>query len=169
MSKGSLLMVALWSGYADLSSLVGKGTCHLAQCFLMLLVLDACEVTRKFKAHALTRIKLGFLVAFQTFIEIAHRNAQNLGDLVKATCRDAVNAALVFVSLLVGDANQIGHLLLGKAQHDATFADALTNITVSVCGAVCALRFFVLSVLSHFIIRYQPPVINPHFGCCRAC
>jgi len=71
------------------------------------------------------------------------------------------------VSLLIGNANQIRHLLLGKAQHDATFADALTNITVSVCGAVCAFRFFVLSILSHFIIRYQPPVIIPHFGCCR--
>jgi len=41
----------------------------------MLLVLDACEVTRKFQAHTLTRIELGFLIAFQAFIEIAYRNA----------------------------------------------------------------------------------------------
>ena len=46
--------------------------------------------------------------------------------------RDAVDAGLVLVRLLVGDADQLGHLLLGQAQHDAALTDAQADIVVDV-------------------------------------
>ena len=59
-------------------------------------------------------------------------HAQRLGDLVQPARRDPVDAGLVLVRLLVGDPDQLGHLLLRQAQHDAPFPHARADVPVNV-------------------------------------
>ena len=64
--------------------------------------------------------------------EIADRHAQHLRDLVEPAGRNAIDAALVFVGLLVGHADQVGQLLLGQAQHDAALADPRADVVIDI-------------------------------------
>ena len=50
----------------------------------------------------------------------------------QTTGGDAVDALLVLVRLLVGDADQLGHLLLGQAQHDPPLAHPRSDIPINV-------------------------------------
>ena len=54
--------------------------------------------------------------------------------LVQAAGGDAVDALLVLVRLLVGDPDQLGHLLLGQAQHDAPLAHPDPDVAIDVLG-----------------------------------
>src|SRR6185437_5793297 len=56
-------------------------------------------------------------------------------DLEQPPGRDAVDAALIFMRLLVGDADEVSKLLLGEAEHDPTFTDARADMTIDVLRA----------------------------------
>src|SRR3981081_4787621 len=85
----------------------------------MALIRDLREVAGEFEAHALARADRPSVMLLQAVKEITDRHAQYLTDLVEAAGGNPVDAALIFVRLLVGDADQIGALLLGQATHDA--------------------------------------------------
>jgi len=76
---------------------------------------DLGEVAGELQAHALAWVRQPIFPGVETVEEIGHRHAQHAGDLEESAGGDAVDAALVFVRLLVGDADEIGELLLGQA------------------------------------------------------
>jgi hypothetical protein len=61
---------------------------------------------------------------------------------MQASGGNAVYAALVFMRLLVGDTDQVRHLLLRKAEHDAPFPNAGADMPIRVVRAVGRLRGF---------------------------
>src|SRR5260370_30266426 len=101
----------------------------------MALIRDLREIAGEFEAHALARADRPSVLLLQPVKEITDRHAQNLTDLIEAAGGNPVDAALIFVRLLVGDADQIGELLLGQAQHDAALAHPRPDLTVDVLGA----------------------------------
>ena len=118
---------------------IGQDPGEIAQGVLMLAVADAGEVAGELEQHALLRHQLAGLrlaapLGLDVLEEVADLDPQRLGDLVEPAGRDAVDAGLVLVRLLVGDADQLGHLLLGQAEHDPALADAQADIVVDVEG-----------------------------------
>jgi hypothetical protein len=116
---------------------VAQHACQVTQCFLVLTALDRREIAGELEQHALLRHQ--FLGAPDTsrarldiLEEAADVDAQRARDLIQASRRDAVDPGFVFVRLLIGDADQLGHLLLGEAQHDASLADPQTDVAVDV-------------------------------------
>ena len=71
-------------------------------------------------------------VSAHPFVEIADLDAERLGDGEQPAGGDPVDALLVLVGLLVGDPDQLGHLLLGQAQHDPPLAHPRPDMTVDV-------------------------------------
>src|SRR5262249_46508054 len=57
---------------------------------------------------------------------------QNLGNFVEPSGGDAIDPTLVFVRLLIGDADQVRQLLLSQAQHDTTLAHPRTDVAVDI-------------------------------------
>ena len=88
----------------------------------------------------------------QALVEIRDRRVQHARDLIETTRRDAIDAALVFVRLLVGDTDHLGQLLLGQPQHDAPFADARADMVVDRCRRAASLW------LCHFT---HPQLLRP--------
>ena len=108
---------------------------ELAQRFLVALVRDLGEVARQFEAHALARADGARILPFQPIEEIPDRHAQNLRDLIEPTGRNTVDAAFVFVRLLIGHPDQVGQLLLGQAKHDPPLAHPPADMAVDVLRA----------------------------------
>jgi len=96
----------------------------------MLLVPDLGEVARDLEQHALMRRDLPRAFLPDAFVKVGYRRAQRASDLEQSSCRDAIDAPLVFVRLLISDANHLGKLLLGQAQHDAAFANPPSDMIV---------------------------------------
>src|SRR5208283_4973466 len=91
--------------------------------------------------HALVRRnRLWRHLAADALVEIADRRAQRPGDLEQPAGRDTIDPALIFVRLLVGDADYLGELLLGEAQHDAAFTDPRPDMIVDRGGRPPSLR-----------------------------
>ena len=95
------------------------------------------EVTGELQQHALLWHQLGGLelaapLGLDILEEVADLDAQGLGDLVEPAGRDTVDAGLVLVGLLVGDPDQLRHLLLGQPEHDTALADAEADKVVDV-------------------------------------
>src|SRR5215469_17093734 len=124
---------------AELSARQGAG--ELAYRFLVLLVSDLGEVAGDFEQHAMMRRDLPRPFLADAFVKIGDRCAQRAGDLEQPAGRDPVDAALVFVRLLVGHADHLGELLLGQTQHDAAFADPAADVVVYCGGRPPSLRF----------------------------
>src|SRR4051812_5778177 len=91
---------------------------ELAKRLLVALVRDLGEVARQFEAHTLARADGARILPFQPIEEIPDRHTQHLRNLIEPTGRNTVDAAFVFVRLLIGHPDQVGQLLLGQAQHD---------------------------------------------------
>ena len=64
--------------------------------------------------------------------EVADIDPERLRDIVQTASSDAVDALLILVGLLIGDADQLGHLLLGEPEHDPALAHARTDMAVDV-------------------------------------
>ena len=62
-------------------------------------------------------------------------DAEGMGDRVEAAGGDPVDALLVFVRLLIGHTDQLGHLLLRQTEHDPPLAHARADVPVDVLGA----------------------------------
>src|SRR5215469_17966324 len=163
------------------SSLGGERAGELAERLLMAFVRDLREVARELKAHPLTRRNLPALLGVQPFEEVIDRHAQYVGDLEQPSGRDAVDAALIFVRLLIGHADEVGQLLLGESEHDAALAYPRADMTVDVlCAAARAAhgspprttkrrgRLASTRQVQPVLVRHVPP---PHFddrsGCLR--
>jgi len=100
-----------------------------------LAVLNRQQLTR---GAAVTVVKVAdraMILGVEPLEEIGHRHAEHTGDLEQPTGGHAVYAALVFMRLLVGDADEIRQLLLGQAQDDAPLADARADMAVDVLGS----------------------------------
>lgn len=105
---------------------------ELAQGLLMALVRDLGEVPRQLEAHALALTDRAPALIIEPLEEIADGDAQDPGDLEQPAGRDAIDAALVLMRLLIGHADEVGELLLRQPEHDPAFADARTDMTVDV-------------------------------------
>jgi hypothetical protein len=105
----------------------GENAAELAHRFLMAIIADAREVARKVEAHSLALVQAA-IFGIQPFVEEADVNAEDPRDLEQPAGRDAIDAALILVSLLVGHAYHLRQLLLGQAKHGAAFANALADI-----------------------------------------
>src|SRR5436309_8125816 len=75
------------------------------------------------------------------FVKVSNRSAQRARNLEQPSSRDAIDATLIFVRLLIRHADHFGELLLGQAQHDATFADPASDMIVDCGGRPPSLRF----------------------------
>src|SRR5262245_18840928 len=109
----------------------------MAERLLMLPALDRGEVAGELEQHALLGHQLlhprsGAVAGVDILEEVADVDAQRAGNLVQAPGRDPVDPGLVFVRLLVRHADQLGHLLLGEAEHDPALADAQADVAVDV-------------------------------------
>ena len=115
---------------------------QMAERLLVLAALDRGEVARELEQHALLRHQLlgarGAAARLDVLEEVADLDPQRARDLVEPAGRDAVDAGLVLVRLLIGDADQLGHLLLGQAEHDPALADAQADVVVDVERAAAA-------------------------------
>jgi hypothetical protein len=116
-------------------SIGSERPCELTQSLLVPLVRDLGEVTGELEAHPLARADPTLASVFEPVEKIADRNAKHLGYLKQATCGDAVDTALVFVCLLIGDPYQIGKLLLCQPQHNPTLANTCTDMAIDVLGS----------------------------------
>lgn len=105
----------------------------------MPLVGDLRKISCQFEAHTLARAFRPIRLAVESFEEGAHGDAQHARDHIEAASRDPVDAALVLMRLLIGDADEIGELLLSEAEHDAAVADARTDVPVDVLRLYCGL------------------------------
>jgi hypothetical protein len=115
-------------------SVTSKNSSELAHRLLMFLVLDLGEIARDFEQHPMTRRHCLRHFLADAFIEVGDRRVEYASDLVKPTGRDTVDAALVFMRLLVGHADHFGELLLGQAEHDTALADATADIVIDRAG-----------------------------------
>src|SRR6185312_4187159 len=111
-------------------SAISQGARQLAERFLMTLIGYAGEVACDLQHHALARGDRPRLLFADTLIEIAHWHAEHLGDLEQPAGRDAIDAALVFMRLLIGHADQFGELLLRQSQHDPPLANPRADVPV---------------------------------------
>src|SRR5258708_37123613 len=102
----------------------------LAERFLIGLVADLAEASCHFETHTLAISGCRAILHVEAFEEIVHRHAQAAGNLEQASGRHAIDAAFVFVLLLIRHANDVGQLLLGQSQHDPALADARPDMAV---------------------------------------
>jgi len=89
-------------------------------------------------------------------VEMADRRAQRAGNLEQPPGRNAIYPALVFVRLLIGDADHLGELLLREPQHDTALANARSDMVIDCGGRPPSLR------LSHIFTRAslrQAPIV----------
>src|SRR5438046_937150 len=107
----------------------------------MLLVSDFGKVAGDLQQHALMRGDLPRPFLADALVKISNRSAQRARNLEQPSSRDAIDAALVFVSLLIRHADHLGELLLGQAQHDAALADPASDVIVDRGGRPPSLRF----------------------------
>ena len=99
----------------------------------MLLVPDLGKISCDLEQHSLVGRDLSRPFFTDAFIKVGNRRAQRAGYFEQSTGRYAIDAALVFVSLLIRYADHLGKLLLGQAQHDAPFAYPASDMIVD-CG-----------------------------------
>ena len=118
----------------------GQSAGHLRQRGLMLFFGDVGEIAGQLQAHALPLRQIRAISFKQALEEISNRNSENLSDFIQSPSRNTVDPAFVFMGLLISDADQVGHLLLAVAQHDAALTNAVAYMTVGVGGAVGTLR-----------------------------
>ena len=65
-----------------------------------------------------------------SFEKIRHRDVQDLCDLHQPSCTNAINAGLVFLHLLVGNAELVGEALQRQFRTFAMMTDRLTNFGI---------------------------------------
>src|SRR6516225_6895093 len=68
--------------------------------------------------------------AWRALEEESYRHLQDVGDLLQPARSDAIDAGLVFLHLLVGDAERISQLLLAHCQHLAAHAHPSADVLV---------------------------------------
>ena len=113
---------------------VGERAGEAAEGFLVLAARQRDEVARQLQQHALLPCGLEILVAAHALVKEGHVDAQGMRNDIEAAGGDPVDALLVFVRLLVGDADQLRHLLLRKAEHDPPFAHPCADVPIDILG-----------------------------------
>lgn len=109
----------------------GEGTNRL----LVLAGRNADEIARKFEQHALLRRCLERIIAVQTIEKVTDIDAEGLRNMIEPAGGYPVDAFFVLVSLLVGDADQLSHLLLRQTKHDPTLAHSGSDVTINILSA----------------------------------
>ena len=97
-------------------------------------VWDLGEVTGELEAHPFAGTDPALASLFEPVEKIADRNAKHLGYFKQAARGDTVDAALVFVRLLIGDTNQVSQLLLRQAEHNTSLATARPDMAIDILG-----------------------------------
>src|SRR6516225_9855747 len=121
---------ALRSARLAFASAARQRSGKLAHRLLMPFVSDLREISGDLKQHALVWCDLPRTFLPDAFVEVADRRAPCPGDLKQPAGRYPIDPALVFVRLLIGNADHLGELLLGQAQHDAALANPCPDMIV---------------------------------------
>jgi hypothetical protein len=108
----------------------GKRSGERCNSFPMPWVRNVQETTGEVQDHPLAGGRHKTAADLQSFVEIADFDSQRLREAVQPAGGHTVDALLVLVRLLVGDADQLGHLLLGQAEHDPTLAHPGPDVAV---------------------------------------
>src|SRR5438093_548325 len=111
----------------------------------------------------------------QTLEEVVDPYIQRLRDLIEAAGADAVDARLVLVRLLVGDADQLGHLYLRQPEHDPPLAYSCRDMPIDLVRARAALlcsRRRSRGICCHVSPSFEPTPLTkkaaPHEAATRA-
>src|SRR5919106_1911621 len=95
-------------------------------------VRDVQEITDEVQEHPLAGGRHKTAAELWALVEIADFDSQRSSDAVQPAGGHAVDSLFVLVRLLIGDADQLGHLLPGQAEHDPALAYPSANMTVDV-------------------------------------
>ena len=98
------------------------------------------KVAHKLQQHALAAGHAALPSFWESFVEIADLDPKRSGDKVEPAGRDPVQRLLVLMRLLVGNANQLGRLLLRPAEQDLALAHPSANVVVDSPAAEVCLR-----------------------------
>jgi len=112
----------------------GENPSELAQGFLVTLIGDLSKVAGKLQTHPLPRADSALVFLVQPIEKVVDRHTQDLRDLEQSAGRHAINAAFVFVRLLISHPDKIGKLLLRQAEHNTALSDAGSDIPVDILG-----------------------------------
>src|SRR5258708_19530643 len=119
------------TGLFDLAAPARQCPRQVRERLLVALVADFAEVARELQHHPLARIGgRRCRLSVQPFVEIADRDAEHAGDLEETAGGYAIDATLVFMRLLIGDADEIGYLLLRQPHHDASPPDPAPSLLI---------------------------------------
>src|SRR5215813_3611505 len=129
MSRRTISPISTNSRYRRISARRRRGSparqCpgELANRLLMLLVPDLGKIAGDLEQHPLVRGDLTRAFLPDAFVKVGDRRAQRAGYLEQSSSRNAIDAALILVSLLIGNSDHFSELLLGQAQHDTALAN----------------------------------------------
>src|ERR1700736_3773200 len=101
----------------------------------MAFVRDLSEIAGEFQTHPLAGTDPALAFLFKPVEEVADWHTQHLRDLEQTAGRNAVDAPLVFVRLLIGDPDQISQLLLGQTKHDPPLTNAGADMPIDILGS----------------------------------
>ena len=112
---------------------LGKCPGKIHKCLPILLLGDLHEIAAQLKEPPLLGGRNETSLALcKALVEVVDVNPKHASYLVEPTCRNTVDALLVFMLLLVGDADQLGELVLGHSAHDPAFAQTGSDVTVHI-------------------------------------
>lgn len=114
---------------------IGHRSNQAAQRFLVSSVCQRSEVAGKLQQQSFLRRRLDRLIVTQTFEKEINVNNERLRNCVETASRYPVNALLVFLCLLSGDANRFGQLLLIQPEKDTPLAYPRANVTINILRA----------------------------------
>ena len=112
---------------------MGQVPCQLTEALLLAKVRDGQKVAHQIQVHVLLFRDIGGLVAV-TFVEVLRPDPQHLGENVQPCSRKSVQALLVLVHLLAGNAHKLGQLLLRQPERAAEIAHSSADVVVDLDG-----------------------------------
>jgi hypothetical protein len=90
--------------------------------------------------------------------KVAYLDTERLSDVVEAPRGGAIDPLLVLVRLLVGDPDQLGHLMLGQPEHNSSLAHAGSDMPVGILRTRSAGTRFMLALITVAIVfRFLTP------------
>ncbi len=130
---------------------IGHHSDQAAQRFLVSSVCQQSEVASEIEQQSSLRRRLDRLIVTQTFEKEFNVDTERLRNCVETASRYSVDARLVFVRLLIRDANDFGQVVLTQPEKDAPLADPRAHVTIHNLGArtlpACPIRGQLFHVL----------------------
>jgi hypothetical protein len=114
---------------------IGHHSNQVAQRFLVSSVCQRSEVAGEIEKQSSLRRRLDRLIVTQTFEKEIDVDTERLRDRVETARRYAVDPLLVFMCLLIRDANHFCQMVLTQPEKDAPLADSRAHVIIHILGA----------------------------------